>query len=98
MPQPSETEAGAAATTNRLFTWPHLLFIAVIVYTCYHRIRHDVTQLPDYILIIESVGMCVWLLPFALFYNIIGSKLTKVAYIAANIGFVLIFLALAALG
>lgn len=92
-PQTSDTPATAPAPAGRLLTWPNWLFLGVFIFTCYQRIRNNVSPLPDYILVIETIGICVWLLPFALFYNIDGRPITKNLYIAANIGFLLIFLA-----
>lgn len=91
------TPATEPAPAGRLLKWPNFLFLGVFIFTCYHRIRNNATPLPDYILIIETIGICVWLMPFALFYNIDGRRITKTLYLAANVGFLLIFLAWAAL-
>lgn len=88
-PQAGNTPPDTAAHANRLFTWPNLLLIAVLVFACYYRLEHDITQLPHYILNIETLGMGVWLMPFALFYNIQGGKKATVYYALACFTFAL---------
>jgi hypothetical protein len=86
-PQPSDD---APDRPGVLFTWPNALLVLTLIAGCAVLVSHNTNGLPRYIQVIQALGHCIWLMPFALFYNVEGTRLARRLYIAAN----LLFLAL----
>lgn len=81
------------AKPSVLFTWPNALLLLTLAAGCYLLVSNDRSELPRYIQVIQALGHCVWLMPFALFYNVEGTRLARKLYISANLLFVsIIFL------
>ncbi len=76
------------------FTWPNGLLILTIVAGSYLLVRADTTGLPRYIQIIQALGHCVWLMPFALFYNVEKTSVSRNIYVGANLLFIALIVAL----
>ncbi|MDD2701143.1 MAG: hypothetical protein PHH36_07870 [Sideroxydans sp.] len=103
VPDPAEHTAAPAMNDARIdsdaakpgvaFTWPNGLLIIAIVLGCYLLVSNDTTGLPRYIQVIQALGHCVWLMPFALFYNVEKTAISRKLYVGAN----LLFLALIAM-
>jgi len=69
------------------FTWPNGLLILTIVFACYLLVSSDTTGLPRYIQVIQALGHCVWLMPFALFYNVEATAIARRLYVGSNLLF-----------
>jgi hypothetical protein len=76
------------------FTWPNGLLILSIVFGSYLLVIHDTTGLPRHIQVIQALGHCVWLMPFALYYNVEATPISRKLYVGANLLFVILIFAL----
>lgn len=76
------------------FTWPNGLLILTIALATYLLVSQDTTGLPRYIQVIQALGHCVWLMPFALFYNVEKTQIARRLYVSANLLFILLIVAL----
>lgn len=97
-PDPAEHSAAPDlnddAKPSVVLTWPNTLLILTIIIGCYLLVSRDTTGLPRYIQIIQALGHCVWLLPFALFYNVEGTPKSRKFYVGANLLFLILVFAL----
>jgi hypothetical protein len=85
-----------AAQPGVAFSWPNGLLILTIILGCYLLVSNDTTGLPRYIQIIQALGHCVWLMPFALFYNVEATPVARKLYVGANLLFLVLIFALSA--
>lgn len=93
--KPEENIAAADRETAKpgvLFTWPNTLLILTISFGTYLLVINDTTGLPRYIQVIQALGHCVWLMPFALFYNVEATPISRKLYVGSNLLFLLLIL------
>jgi hypothetical protein len=78
------------ANPSVLFTWPNALLILTIAFGSYLLVISDTTGLPRYIQVIQALGHCVWLMPFALYYNVEATAIARKVYVGSNLLFLLL--------